>query len=293
MRTYFETFPESYDPESIRIINTPDPVSKSTFFYVQEVGYLKIRIAHITRRQNLDSFLFVVVLSGSGTLEYKGKGTKLTAGDCFWIDCMNPHSYQSSKDNPWELLWVHFNGSTTAKYYEYFSTMQNFAWSSFGNTRFENLLREILELFKKKGVCTEILASELLMKLLTEILVSVTKEGIPAYSEDPGSKLYAIREYIDVHFLEKLSLNTLGEEFFISKFHLSREFKKTFGMNITDYIQLQRITYAKRILRFSDKSLDEIATMCQINDASHFIKQFKMSEGMTPREFRRKWREKK
>lgn len=292
MNTYFETFPDSYDPESIRILNTPSILAKSAFFYVQEVGYLKIRQSHLTKRENLDSYLFVILLSGAGILNYKGITNDLIAGDCFWIDCNLPHSYQSKSDNPWELLWVHFNGSTSKQYYEHFITQQANAWHTSESNRFESILREIISLYSQKQVHSEIISSKLISDLLTMILTSLTESNTdPAHNA--SAKLLAIRAYIDSNYLTKLNLSKISEEFFISKFHLSREFKKTFGQNISDYIQLQRITYSKRILRFSDKSMEEVSTLCQITDASHFTKVFRASEGLTPTSFRKKWREKR
>ena len=48
----------------------------------------------------------------------------------------------------------------------------------------------------------------------------------------------------------------LADQFFISKFYLTRVFKEQFGVSINIYVQNLRITKAKQMLRFTDKKLD-------------------------------------
>ena len=71
MKNYFDKFPDSYVESSRRMIQTPSAFARSALFYVQETGYLKLKESHLARRKNLESYLVVLVLSGSGTLMYK------------------------------------------------------------------------------------------------------------------------------------------------------------------------------------------------------------------------------
>ena len=121
MDNYFDRFPDSYVESSRRMIQTPGAFARSAFFYVQETGYLKLKESHVARRKNLKSFLIVLVLSGSGVLMYDQKLYELKKGSCFFIDCMTPYYHQSSSTDPWELVWVHFDGCTSEAYYRYFS----------------------------------------------------------------------------------------------------------------------------------------------------------------------------
>ena len=121
MKNYFDKFPDSYLESSRRRIQTPSAFARSAFFYVQETGYLKLRESHVASRKNLESYLVVLVLSGSGVLMYDGTIYELHKGSCFFIDCMVPYYHQSSETDPWELIWVHFNGSSSREYYQYFA----------------------------------------------------------------------------------------------------------------------------------------------------------------------------
>ncbi|MCM1145760.1 MAG: AraC family transcriptional regulator, partial [Lachnoclostridium sp.] len=95
--------------------------------------------------------------------------------------------------------------------------------------------------------------------------------------------------YLDEHYAEKINLEALSSRFFISKFHLSREYKKVYGMTIGNAITSKRISHAKAMLRFTNASVESIALECGFQDTGYFIKVFKKYENMTPLDYRKKW----
>lgn len=287
MKNIFDTFPDSYIESSKRMIQTPSPTARSTFFYVQETGYLKLRESHRASRKNLDSYLVVLVLSGSGTLKYADKTYALQKGSCFFIDCMVPYHHQSNDDDPWELIWVHFQGATTPEYYRFFSSFSPPAFypSAFGELH-EKFV-SLLDVNKESNLSAEITSSRLIMDILSILLLEITKPKETTSSHKIN--LEQVRNYLDEHYTEKFSLEELSEEFFISKFHLSREFKNRYGITLNHYVIAKRITLAKKLLRFSTYTLEEIAVECGFYDASYFNKQFKKSEGISASDFRKKW----
>lgn len=64
---------------SQRIIYTPSPFARASLVHLQEVGTLQARSPHASTRQGLASYLFFMVESGSGTLEYEGQTRALRA----------------------------------------------------------------------------------------------------------------------------------------------------------------------------------------------------------------------
>ena len=88
MDSLFDSFKSNYTKDSYRIMCTVSAAVKETFFYVQEIGYLDVIKPYNTIRDNLDSFLFVIVLDGKGELVYNNRTYTLTKGCCFLIDCL-------------------------------------------------------------------------------------------------------------------------------------------------------------------------------------------------------------
>lgn len=283
---FFENYNKNEVTTTKRIINTPNDIARKTFFYVQEAGYLKSLKPHLSSRKNLDSFLFLVVLSGSGTVTYNGTNYTLSQGDGVLIDCLEPYTHISNALAPWELLWVHFNGPSARGYYDYIvkNRGHRFHLSDLGHVA--DAIEELIRIHEKRLDDTDIRSSAIIVDLLTGCFAkSSDRESESALSY----KLSQILQYIDEHFSEKFSLDDLAEQFSISKYYLAHEFKKTYDMTIVQYILNKKITHAKTLLRYSNLPIEEIGIQCGIGDASYFNKIFKKIEGMTASQYRKLW----
>lgn len=283
---FFENYSKNEVTATRRIINTPNDIARKTFFYVQEAGYLKSLKPHLSSRKNLDSFLFLVVLSGTGTVTYQGNNYNLSQGDGVLIDCHELYTHISNSLAPWELLWVHFNGPSARDYYNYIvkNRGHQFHFSDLGHISAS--IEELIRLHENRLDDTDIRSSAIIVELLT----CCCAKGNTADDESALSfKLEQILHYLDEHFSEKISLDQLSQHFSISKYYLAREFKKTYDMTIVQYILTKKITQAKTLLRYSNLPIEEIALQCGIGDASYFNKVFKKIEGMTASQYRKLW----
>ncbi len=148
---------------------------------MQETGYLKLRESHVASRKNLESYLVVLVLSGSGMLMYDGTLYELQKGSCFFIDCMVPYYHQSSETDPWELIWVHFNGSSSREYYQYFAanSAPAFLPSDFDTLR--QKLTGLLDLNENSDFQTEINSARLIVDILSILLQDITESREEKY----------------------------------------------------------------------------------------------------------------
>ena len=271
-----------------RYIHTPSTFARKNLLHIQETGHLKSCGRHINSRSHLESYLFFIVLSGSGTVTLDGHVHSLRSGDHAFIDCRKPYAHESSDEDPWELLWVHFYGNAMEGYYEYFVRHQLPSVFHPASSSFQPLLEQILTLEQTRADNRELLENSLLHQLVTSLLTHHT--GLESQEGSTLLKLQEIRHYLDEHYTEKLSLDELANRFYISKYHMSREFKKIFGTTLINYLTSHRITKAKEMLRFTDLQIETIARECGIEDNSYFNKVFQKAEGITAREYRRKWR---
>ena len=288
--TYFENYAPSELTDSYRILSTPSSFAKDTLFYIQEIGRLKSLKSHTSKRESLDSFLFIIVISGSGTFNYMGKMYSLKAGDHLFIDCKKPYSHESTDSDPWELMWVHFNGILMDQYYHYFTNKtSSITFRPENQSDLNALLENLMMLADKKTIDSELMVSHLLNNLITQVLTHNTDSKTKDMNiiED---KIQQIKDYLDGNFQKKIPLNMIADEFFISKYHMSREFKKAYGITIANYIIAKRITHAKELLRFTNMQIEEIGRQCGIEDNSYFNKVFRKFEGMTSSDYRKKWR---
>lgn len=291
-KLFFEKYKTSEVTNTRRVINTPSPFTRANFFYIQEAGYLKSLKPHLSKRSGLKSYLFLIILSGSGQVTYSvephsSKAVQAVAGDCFFLDCTNEYTHISSEDDPWELLWLHFYGAQADAYYTYFLDQHSWHFRSVHLAELTAAISNVIHYHEEKTEDTDILTAWQIVTILT--LISTESEAGDEIISPLNDKLKTVQQYLDEHYTEDISLDRLAEKFYISKYYLSREFKKEYGTTIIQYVMAKRITNAKELLRYSKDSIENIAQMCGIGDASYFNKMFRKMEGCTASEYRKQW----
>ena len=98
--------------------------------------------------------------------------------------------------------------------------------------------------------------------------------------------VFKTTNYIKKNYAEKLSLDSLAKEVFLSKSYLSSIFKKETGMSLTAYITKVRVEKSKKLLIEDSASLANISSQCGFKDQSYFTKVFKKETGVSPKLFR-------
>jgi two-component system response regulator YesN len=98
---------------------------------------------------------------------------------------------------------------------------------------------------------------------------------------------YKIREYLEMNYHSKISLNDLAAKFFLSKEYISKMFKQEFGVGIYNYIDFLRIEKAKEMLLEAEFTIREVAELLGFYDESHLSKKFKKLVGVSPKEYRK------
>jgi len=288
MKHLFEPYRPGEMVHSQRVLNTPSDFAKRALFYVQEVGYLKSLKSHQSQRTNLNSYLILLVLSGKGAFTYEDEIYQLKANDYVYINCMNSYTHQSDASNPWELLWVHFNGAAAFDYYQYYTNNCPTVVHIENPEPYSMILNQLIDITLKKEASWELLSS----KLITDLLIhSIIKKNTDPSDKEESilHKLYEVKDYLEKNYQQKILLEDIAASFYVSKYHLCREYKKLFGITIIDHITTRRVTAAKELLRFSKNSISDIAITIGSPDASYFNKVFQKLEGMTASEYRKKW----
>lgn len=276
--------------KSNRVLYTASFFARSSLLYLQEIGQLTALKAHTSRRTGLSSYLCFLVEVGSGTLEYKGQKYTLQVRDMVFIDCLKPYVHESSEDDLWTLRWCHFNGiGMTEVYKKYLERGGQPVFKTSKTDKYADLLRSLHMVAEGQEYVRDmkinVLLSELLMHLMED---SWNPDKVPNFSTKK-MELQNIKQYLDDHYTEKITLDQLSAEFFINKQYLAKIFRETYGTTVVGYLNQKRITQAKHLLRFTNLSMEEIATKIGITDANYFSRTFFKVEGVRPSEFRKMW----
>ncbi|MEJ1965552.1 MAG: AraC family transcriptional regulator [Gammaproteobacteria bacterium] len=97
--------------------------------------------------------------------------------------------------------------------------------------------------------------------------------------------------YIDAHLGGRIAIDDLAALLRLSKCHLCRAFKSTFGVTAHTWIMRRRVEVAQTLLLTTEASLSEISLSCGMSDQSHFTRTFRRLLGETPHSWRRNQRD--
>ncbi|MCB0687571.1 MAG: helix-turn-helix transcriptional regulator, partial [Saprospiraceae bacterium] len=99
-------------------------------------------------------------------------------------------------------------------------------------------------------------------------------------------EVYKAQEILSAKLSSGFTIDDLGKEMNMSPRQLSRLFKHHTGSTIQDYRDRVRITLGEQLLKYSEKSIKEIAIECGFENSRQFIRIWKKYHGVTPSHFR-------
>jgi len=108
-----------------------------------------------------------------------------------------------------------------------------------------------------------------------------------------SKRVKMVKEYINDHFTENLTLPQIADMIGMSPSSFSRFFKQRTGKTLTSYITDIRLGVAARALVDSTQNISEICYSSGFNNLSNFNRAFKEKRGMSPKEFRAIYRKNK
>lgn len=145
---------------------------------------------------------------------------------------------------------------------------------------FDKLINE----YHKDDFGSKAYAYGILLQLLTEInRLSISRATASSEKYITSTFISDVLAYIGEHYSENLSLDDIASHFFVSKYYLSHEFKKSVGTSIHRYIILKRLNIAYSMLS-SGALPTEVCHLCGFRDYTNFYRNFKTEYGISPKE---------
>ena len=105
-------------------------------------------------------------------------------------------------------------------------------------------------------------------------------------TDTPESRMRAILDYVNHRYAEDLSVRSIARFFIMDESHLSREFKRLNGMNLSDYIRNVRLDMARKLLATTRLSNAQVSERTGFHDPSYFYRAFCKQYGQPPGAYR-------
>jgi AraC-like DNA-binding protein len=144
------------------------------------------------------------------------------------------------------------------------------------------LLYSLLYEKNRADADSQYLCHLILSQLLIHISRVLNKRARPA--ETPGSRyeeIMRVHEYINAHFRDPISVNSLAQLFFMDKNTMTRQFKRVVGMTPGDYIRRKRLESAYTLIT-QGYSVQHAGFVSGFTDYSAFYRAFRQRYGFSP-----------
>lgn len=232
----------------------------------------------------------IYVLQGSVTMHLDQKQHTLHQDDIIVVNSMSIHKIeQGTHDNVLLTLqfgpeWLNNNA---------FISCNSTTEAEPGSFRFDIIKQELAKMVwemnkKSPGYRSYTLGK---MQILCGHLLRYFSEGINPEAEEGGKsydykRLNRVLTYIDQHYKEKITLQTMAEQEHLSLHYFSHFFTDKIGIPFQKYLTLIRLEKAQTELANSERSITEIAMDCGFANVKLFNKYFKEKYGCTPSSYR-------
>lgn len=123
--------------------------------------------------------------------------------------------------------------------------------------------------------------------LILHINRMVYEQDFPDIKSNDSSLDEKLLTYLEEHIDDELSLDTLAEKFYVSKYHIAHIFKDNFGISIHQYIMKKRLALCKEAL-LSNDSITQVYSSFGFGDYSSFYRAFKKEYGDSPKDYKKK-----
>lgn len=245
-----------------------------------------------------DYYEFYFFIGGDISIEINGKVNKLKPGDMILLPPGTRHRpINQSPEIPYrrQVFWISQDYCnqllTLSKDYVYpmqhASTGKHYIYH-FDTFVFNELQAKIFGLIEELNgnrFGKEARVSLSVNDLIFSISRSIFELENPSSPHDDHSLYQNLIIYIENHIDEDLSLDALGREFYVSKYHIAHTFKDNLGMSIHQYIYKKRLAKARDAIS-TGISVSEAYLMAGFKDYTSFFRAFKKEYGISPREFK-------
>ena len=237
---------------------------------------------------------FILIQSGLFLLEIHDKAYHLTQGDVFFVNEGIPYQTTMETDCKFLLVQANIDFEFTGKLRSEFRCLthmdQDFAYypnqSEIATILGESLKNIVKENTEKKEGYSVFIKSELL-----KIHAILYREGILQFPnetiEKSFRKLAPILNYIEDHYNEPITLETITKMFNIEKTYFCKFFKTNMNATFTQYLNTVRINKAKTLMLSANKSITEIAAETGFSSSSYFAEIFKRNVHCTPNQYQK------
>lgn len=233
----------------------------------------------ICRPDGAAVYLLLATVGGEGRLILDGRTYRLTPGTLAVVPPRRPNLYETPEGGLWEFYWIHPAGGAAVRLLDYARTLPPEGTPPVLKVDVRPYAEGIERLLGLHGDSrgTRASAAAQTAALLCRLLEDMAGEG---KREEAVSE--KVIRYMESRCGQPLPLRELAAQAYLSPSQLIRRFRRETGFTPHDYLNRLRIAKAGRLLRYTDKTVSEVAREVGFRQPSRFIELYRELNGVTP-----------
>lgn len=150
-----------------------------------------------------------------------------------------------------------------------------------------NYFNQLIDEIENKDFNYETVCKSILTLFITHIIRNTSSLLFVEESQEKlNLECVKIKNYIDAHYSQNITLDFLSDLSYMNKFHLVHTFTKQIGISPINYVIQKRIEEAKNLLATTGYSIRDIASIVGFSNSSYFSQMFKKVSGKSPKNYR-------
>ena len=261
----------------------PSPADENGL-YICQFGEENCYPGHRFGPAQRDHYLIHFVVSGQGTLHCDGRTWAIRAGQGFLIVPGEETWYQADADDPWHYAWVGYRGRHAAYITDAAGLNAQNRIFSVSDPLFVWKILQDMRTDASELRLNQLAAAGSLMRFIAHI----------APQTDPQSTVSAAKSYCDKalwylegNFDRAVSIQETADFVGLSRSHLYRLMMEECGQSPKDLLLAIRMRHARRLLRETTLSLEEISRLIGLQTGAQLGVAFRQVHGVTPGQYRK------
>ena len=264
--------------------------NNSVDIYLSTCGVQNCFPGHFFGPGQREEYIIHFICEGKGIYEVDGKTHHLKKGDFFVIPPKTEVYYRADEKEPWDYLWVGFQGVKATTYLKNAGIDETHRTGHYSNTSYILACIQQMMLARTLTYHNELKRQAALLQILAA-LIEVHHDTLSDEEQhEYPHRVYLQQalDYMNTHLHENIKISTLASHIGIDRSYLSNIFKSTLEISPQEYLLTLRMDKAADLLKNSDKKINLIACEVGYSDPLTFTKMFKKVKGMAPSEWRQK-----
>lgn len=259
--------------------------AKENLYYIKLIMNVHAKLPFYCTLNKFNSYCILYSSNSTGKLHYKNHIYTIRPNSILFIDCNFPHKIELNGVKESDFQVAYLNGSNIHYLYNLFTENDFFTCDIQASSDIPFIFKKLFKCCKQNFKYSELIISNLIASLLTSLLLN--KERNLNSSNSAPKYILDIKSLLDHNYDHPYSLNELAKQYNINKYKLVRDFTNYISISPINYLIKRRIEIAKKLLKTTTLSINEISYSVGIQNPNHFINLFRKTTNTTPLNYRK------